>query len=239
MTDVAVRMSEEQLVELRAVIKHFVSERKYDEDLGRVPRFTCDVETLKKNTDSFGQKTGAGRAQVSELILRLNWLQHPLPPTDEERTCGLLTFHWGRYPFRPFQDGEQVEAGLRDAGLKGFVLTRICAMQPWLHHHAGPRGGTQSSGRQARCRQALLCVCRCPNPCEGKKTKTECSASSWKDPLDTLGSFLETLLHCSGKPGKEQASTVIFWDTQGLTLPLASVIGRIKSVSFGADYSDI
>ncbi|XP_060051438.1 spermatogenesis-associated serine-rich protein 2 [Erinaceus europaeus] len=55
MTDVAVRMSEEQLVELRADIKHFVSERKYDEDLGRVAKFTCDVETLKKNIDSFGQ----------------------------------------------------------------------------------------------------------------------------------------------------------------------------------------
>ncbi|XP_037702059.1 spermatogenesis-associated serine-rich protein 2 isoform X2 [Choloepus didactylus] len=55
MTEVAVRMSEEQLVELRADIKHFVSERKYDEDLGRVARFTCDVETLKKSIDSFGQ----------------------------------------------------------------------------------------------------------------------------------------------------------------------------------------
>ena len=55
MTDVAVQMSEEQLVELRADIKNFVSERKYDEDLGRVARFTCDVETLKKNIDSFGQ----------------------------------------------------------------------------------------------------------------------------------------------------------------------------------------
>ncbi|XP_077932082.1 spermatogenesis-associated serine-rich protein 2 isoform X3 [Halichoerus grypus] len=55
MTDVAVRMSEEQLVELRADIKHFVSERKYDEDLGRVARFTCDVETLKKDIESFGQ----------------------------------------------------------------------------------------------------------------------------------------------------------------------------------------
>ncbi|XP_012862410.2 spermatogenesis-associated serine-rich protein 2 isoform X1 [Echinops telfairi] len=55
MTDVAVRMSEEQLVELRADIKHFVSERKYDEDLGRVARFTCDVETLKKSIDVFGQ----------------------------------------------------------------------------------------------------------------------------------------------------------------------------------------
>lgn len=55
MTDVAVQMSEEQLVELRADIKHFVSERKYDEDLGRVARFTCDMETLKNSIDSFGQ----------------------------------------------------------------------------------------------------------------------------------------------------------------------------------------
>ncbi|XP_028929467.1 spermatogenesis-associated serine-rich protein 2 isoform X2 [Ornithorhynchus anatinus] len=55
MTDVAVRMSEDQLVELRADIKHFVSERKYDEDLGRVARFTCDVDALKKSIDSFGQ----------------------------------------------------------------------------------------------------------------------------------------------------------------------------------------
>ncbi|XP_070596521.1 spermatogenesis-associated serine-rich protein 2 isoform X1 [Erythrolamprus reginae] len=55
LTDVAVRMSEEQLVELRADIKHFVSERKYDEDLGRVARFTCDVDALKKSIESFGQ----------------------------------------------------------------------------------------------------------------------------------------------------------------------------------------
>ncbi|XP_075581150.1 spermatogenesis-associated serine-rich protein 2 [Pelecanus crispus] len=55
LTDVAVRMSEEQLVELRADIKHFVSERKYDEDLGRVARFTCDLEALKKSIAAFGQ----------------------------------------------------------------------------------------------------------------------------------------------------------------------------------------
>ncbi|KAM9115094.1 spermatogenesis-associated serine-rich protein 2 isoform 1-T2 [Pangshura tecta] len=55
MTDVAVRMSEEQLVELRADIKHFVSERKYDEDLGRVARFTCDLDAVKKSIGSFGQ----------------------------------------------------------------------------------------------------------------------------------------------------------------------------------------
>ncbi|NXJ72381.1 SPAS2 protein, partial [Rostratula benghalensis] len=55
LTDVAVRMSEEQLVELRADIKHFVSERKYDEDLGRVARFSCDLEALKRSIASFGQ----------------------------------------------------------------------------------------------------------------------------------------------------------------------------------------
>ncbi|XP_029450539.1 spermatogenesis-associated serine-rich protein 2 isoform X2 [Rhinatrema bivittatum] len=55
MTDVAVRMSDEQLSELRADIKHFVSERKYDEELGRAARFTGDTEVLKKNIDSFGQ----------------------------------------------------------------------------------------------------------------------------------------------------------------------------------------
>ncbi|NXX62356.1 SPAS2 protein, partial [Scopus umbretta] len=36
-------------------VKHFVSERKYDEDLGRVARFTCDLDTLKKSIASFGQ----------------------------------------------------------------------------------------------------------------------------------------------------------------------------------------
>ncbi|MEE6471367.1 hypothetical protein FKM82_009254 [Ascaphus truei] len=55
LTDVAVRMSEEQLSELRADIKHFVSERKYDEELGRAARFTADLETLKSSVESFGQ----------------------------------------------------------------------------------------------------------------------------------------------------------------------------------------
>ncbi|NXA43730.1 SPAS2 protein, partial [Eudromia elegans] len=55
LSDVAVRMSEEQLVELRADIKHFVSERKYDEELGRVARFSCDLDALRKSIASFGQ----------------------------------------------------------------------------------------------------------------------------------------------------------------------------------------
>ncbi|NWX93726.1 SPAS2 protein, partial [Nothoprocta ornata] len=55
LSDAATRMSEEQLVELRADIKHFVSERKYDEELGRVARFTCDLDALRKTIASFGQ----------------------------------------------------------------------------------------------------------------------------------------------------------------------------------------
>ncbi|XP_064899447.1 spermatogenesis-associated serine-rich protein 2 isoform X2 [Columba livia] len=54
LADVAVRMSDEQLGELRADIKHFVSERKYDEELGRAARFSCDLEALKRSIAAFG-----------------------------------------------------------------------------------------------------------------------------------------------------------------------------------------
>ncbi|NXI46145.1 SPAS2 protein, partial [Galbula dea] len=67
LTDVAVRMSEEQLVELRADIKHFVSERKYDEELGRVARFTCDLEGLKKSISSFGHVSHPKNSYSSRL----------------------------------------------------------------------------------------------------------------------------------------------------------------------------
>ncbi|XP_068181479.1 spermatogenesis-associated serine-rich protein 2 isoform X2 [Antennarius striatus] len=54
LTDKSASMSEEQLTELRAEIKHFVSERKYDEDLGKAVRFTFDLEPLKTNITGFG-----------------------------------------------------------------------------------------------------------------------------------------------------------------------------------------
>uniref|UniRef100_A0A8C6Y025 Spermatosis associated serine rich 2 like n=1 Tax=Naja naja TaxID=35670 RepID=A0A8C6Y025_NAJNA len=47
LTDLSSQMAETQLAELRAEIKHFVSERKYDEELGRAARFSCDTEQLK------------------------------------------------------------------------------------------------------------------------------------------------------------------------------------------------
>ncbi|KAL1020719.1 hypothetical protein UPYG_G00003760 [Umbra pygmaea] len=54
LTDKSASMSEDQLSELRADIKHFVSERKYDEDLGKAVKFTFDLEPLKTSITGFG-----------------------------------------------------------------------------------------------------------------------------------------------------------------------------------------
>lgn len=37
--------------------QHFVSERKYDEDLGKAVRFTFDLEPLKTSISGFGSGT--------------------------------------------------------------------------------------------------------------------------------------------------------------------------------------
>uniref|UniRef100_A0A4W3IHI2 Spermatogenesis-associated serine-rich protein 2 n=1 Tax=Callorhinchus milii TaxID=7868 RepID=A0A4W3IHI2_CALMI len=55
LTDVAIQMSESQLAELRAEIKHFVSDRKYDEELGRSARFTGSPESLGAQIQQFGE----------------------------------------------------------------------------------------------------------------------------------------------------------------------------------------
>ncbi|NXL94789.1 SPS2L protein, partial [Alectura lathami] len=55
LTDLASQMAEAQLSELRAEIKHFVSERKYDEELGRSARFSCDTEQLKAQIQLCGE----------------------------------------------------------------------------------------------------------------------------------------------------------------------------------------
>ncbi|XP_022526715.2 spermatogenesis-associated serine-rich protein 2 isoform X1 [Astyanax mexicanus] len=54
LTDKSASMSEEQLTELRADIKHFVSERKYDEDLGKAVKFTHELDPLKASIMAFG-----------------------------------------------------------------------------------------------------------------------------------------------------------------------------------------
>ncbi|XP_069790627.1 SPATS2-like protein isoform X2 [Narcine bancroftii] len=55
LTDMAIQMSESQLAELRAEIKQFVSERKYDEDLGKSARFTGDISSLQSQIQLFGE----------------------------------------------------------------------------------------------------------------------------------------------------------------------------------------
>ncbi|NXA40760.1 SPS2L protein, partial [Eudromia elegans] len=55
LTDLASQMSEAQLSELRAEIKHFVSERKYDEELGRSARFSYDTEQLTTQIQLCGE----------------------------------------------------------------------------------------------------------------------------------------------------------------------------------------
>ncbi|XP_074000952.1 SPATS2-like protein [Numenius arquata] len=55
LTDLSSQMAEAQLSELRAEIKHFVSERKYDEELGRSARFSCDTEQLKTQIQLCGE----------------------------------------------------------------------------------------------------------------------------------------------------------------------------------------
>ncbi|KAM6174421.1 SPATS2-like protein isoform 1-T1 [Erethizon dorsatum] len=57
LTDLASQMAELQLAELRAEIKHFVSERKYDEELGKAARFSCDIEQLKAQIMLCGEIT--------------------------------------------------------------------------------------------------------------------------------------------------------------------------------------
>ncbi|XP_053774897.1 SPATS2-like protein isoform X1 [Desmodus rotundus] len=57
LTDLASQMAEMQLAELRAEIKHFVSERKYDEELGKAARFSCDIEQLKSQILLCGEIT--------------------------------------------------------------------------------------------------------------------------------------------------------------------------------------
>ncbi|XP_020493690.1 spermatogenesis-associated serine-rich protein 2 [Labrus bergylta] len=88
LTDQSGSMSEEQLTELRADIKHFVSERKYDEDLGKAVRFTFDLEPLKASIIGFGSvyhpRTGYSNrsrcSSTSSSVTSPGLLETPPPP---------------------------------------------------------------------------------------------------------------------------------------------------------------
>ncbi|XP_006889137.1 PREDICTED: SPATS2-like protein isoform X2 [Elephantulus edwardii] len=77
LADLASQMAEMQLAELRAEIKHFVSERKYDEELGKAARFSCDIEQLKAQIMLCGEITHpknnySSRTPCSSLLPLLN-----------------------------------------------------------------------------------------------------------------------------------------------------------------------
>ncbi|KAM6178111.1 SPATS2-like protein isoform 2-T3 [Rhynchocyon petersi] len=77
LADLASQMAEMQLAELRAEIKHFVSERKYDEELGKAARFSCDIEQLKAQIMLCGEITHpknnySSRTPCSALLPLLN-----------------------------------------------------------------------------------------------------------------------------------------------------------------------
>ncbi|CAN9515461.1 unnamed protein product [Ophioblennius macclurei] len=90
LTDQSASMSEEQLTELRADIKHFVSERKYDEDLGKAVRFTFDLEPLKTSISGFGSvyhpRTGYSNrsrcSSTSSSVASPSIQDTPPPPTQ-------------------------------------------------------------------------------------------------------------------------------------------------------------
>uniref|UniRef100_A0A8P4GFL1 Spermatogenesis-associated serine-rich protein 2 n=1 Tax=Dicentrarchus labrax TaxID=13489 RepID=A0A8P4GFL1_DICLA len=94
LTDQSASMSEEQLTELRADIKHFVSERKYDEDLGKAVRFTFDLEPLKTSISGFGSvyhpRTGYSNrsrcSSTSSSVASPSLLETPPPPTQTQST---------------------------------------------------------------------------------------------------------------------------------------------------------
>ncbi|CAK8674044.1 spermatogenesis-associated serine-rich protein 2-like [Clavelina lepadiformis] len=54
-TDRVETMSKQEVAELRNNIKHFVAERKYDEELGRTTRFTFDKNVITNVIPKFGQ----------------------------------------------------------------------------------------------------------------------------------------------------------------------------------------
>ncbi|XP_071401966.1 spermatogenesis-associated serine-rich protein 2 [Centroberyx affinis] len=91
LTDKSASMSEDQLSELRADIKHFVSERKYDEDLGKAVRFTFDLEPLKTSITGFGSvyhpRTGYSNrsrcSSTSSSVTSPGLLETPPPPQSQ------------------------------------------------------------------------------------------------------------------------------------------------------------
>ncbi|XP_039522175.1 spermatogenesis-associated serine-rich protein 2 isoform X2 [Pimephales promelas] len=88
LADQSASLTEEQLTELRADIKHFVSERKYDEDLGKAVKFSHDLEPLKCSIMAFGsvyhpQTSYSSRSRCSSSSSVTSSVPVQAPPPSE------------------------------------------------------------------------------------------------------------------------------------------------------------
>ncbi|KAF7695470.1 spermatogenesis-associated serine-rich protein 2 isoform X2 [Silurus meridionalis] len=128
LTDKSASMSEEQLTELRADIKHFVSERKYDEDLGKAVKFTYELEPLKASVMTFGSvyhpQTGySNRSRCSSTSSSITGsapVEAPAPAQTQPQASG--------YTSRPNVPHKQVFHGNR----------RIFQGYPGQRNNGGP-----------------------------------------------------------------------------------------------------
>ncbi|XP_068589493.1 spermatogenesis-associated serine-rich protein 2 [Cebidichthys violaceus] len=176
LTDQSASMSEEQLTELRADIKHFVSERKYDEDLGRAVRFTFDLEPLKTSISGFGSvyhpHTGySNRSRCSSTsssvaspsLLETPPTQTQSPPSEHRPPPNKQIFHGNRRTFQGqgyHSGGQRYNGGYypdRNAGRANHRYQSDGASSggssgPSQHSHSsrGPHHSSTSSYNQDR-----------------------------------------------------------------------------------------
>ncbi|KAG9333971.1 hypothetical protein JZ751_009287 [Albula glossodonta] len=139
LTDQSASMSEDQLTELRADIKHFVSERKYDEDLGRAVKFTYELEPLKKSVMGFGQvyhpQTGySSRSRCSSASSSITGpsstleglapsQQSQAPPTSQAPPPPQALGYGGR-PNQPHRQATTVRVRATTLGVTGTTAAR-------------------------------------------------------------------------------------------------------------------
>lgn len=76
--------------------QHFVSERKYDEDLGKAVRFTFDLEPLKASISGFGSGTESFVTSSPLFIVMFKWkfLKTLSSPNTEILIRDALIWYW-------------------------------------------------------------------------------------------------------------------------------------------------
>ncbi|XP_066264542.1 spermatogenesis-associated serine-rich protein 2-like isoform X4 [Branchiostoma lanceolatum] len=109
-------MTEAQLSELRADIKHFISDRKVDEEIGKTTRFARDQHTMLNTIDTFGEVVpvkcvySTRRPSLSSVssINTTSSVSEPPTPTS---------------PSRPFPPSPTATANQKDEVFDSLVTT--------------------------------------------------------------------------------------------------------------------